>query len=284
MLDTSTIHLDATVRIPVLDPFRRVNGALLDLLRSFTDEDWHRPTVHPDRSVKDLVAHLLQGSLNRVSIVRDGYRLPTEPTTGTQDLIALIQRSNREFMTAMRWVSPRILIDLLALYDGEMLAAFETLDPDAMGLGVAWAGETASRNWFDIAREYTEKWHHQQQLRDAVQRPPLYESGLLTPVFETFARGLPFAFRSRAAKDGTSVSVTVTGPVTLRWTLRRMAGAWSLWTGPDGDALTAISLPADTAWRIWTKSMKWNDALEMIEVRGDESMLAPLASFVAIMA
>jgi hypothetical protein len=43
----------------------------------------------------------------------------------------------------------------------------ERLDPDAAGLAAAWAGETDSRNWFDVAREYTEKWHHQQQLRDA---------------------------------------------------------------------------------------------------------------------
>jgi hypothetical protein len=118
-------------------------------------------------------------------------------------------------MTAMRWVSPRILIELLAIYDREMVAGFARLDPDAPGIAVAWAGETVSRNWFDIARMYTEKWHHQQQLRDATGRPPLYQSELLTPVLETFARGLPFAFRSRTAKDGTRVSVTVTGPVQL---------------------------------------------------------------------
>src|SRR6266404_459693 len=129
-MDTSSIHLDAAVRIPVLEPLRTVNDALLDLLRSFTAEDWQRPTVYPDRNVKDLTAHLLQGSLNRVSIVRDGYRLPTATIASIGDLIASIQRNNREFMTAMRWVSPRILIDLLAIYDREMVAAFEALDPD----------------------------------------------------------------------------------------------------------------------------------------------------------
>lgn len=274
----------AAVRIPVLEPLRRVNDALLDLLRGFTAEDWHRPTVHPERRVKDLTAHLLQGSLGRVSAIRDGYWRPSRPIAGTEDLIALIQQSNRDFMTAMRGVSPRILVDLLVVYDRELVAAFEALDPDAAGLGVAWAGEAVSRNWFDVAREYTEKWHHQQQLRDATGRPPLYEPALLTPVLETFARGLPFAFRAREAKAGTRVSVSVSGAVTLDWTLRRVDGAWSLWSGTDPDAQAAISMPADVAWRVWTKGLEPDEARAKMAVHGDETMAAPVASFVAIMA
>jgi len=283
-VQASSVHLDAAARIPVFEPFRRVNDALLDLLRSFTTEEWQMPTVHPDRNVKDLTAHLLQGSLGRVSAIRDGYSLPIRSITGIEDLIALIQQNNRDFMTAMRRVSPRILIDLLAIYDRELLAAFEALDPDAEGLGVAWAGEAVSCNWFDIAREYTEKWHHQQQLRDATRRPPLYESALLAPVLETFARGLPFAFRSCKAKDGTCVAVTVTGSVTLQWTLRRIGGAWSLWSGRARDAQATIEMPADVAWRVWTKGMKRDEALAKMEVRGDEAMATLLVSFVAIMA
>jgi uncharacterized protein (TIGR03083 family) len=277
-------RLDETARIPVLEALRTVNAALLDLLRSFTAEDWHRPTVHPDRNVKDLTAHLLQGSLGRISAIRDGYRLPKEPTAGIEDLAALIQRNNREFMTATRWVSPRILIDLLAVYDCELVAAFEALDPDALGLGVAWAGEAVSRNWFDIAREYTEKWHHQQQLRDATGRPPLYDRALFAPVLETFARGLPFAFRSCEARNGTRVAVTMTGPVTHHWTLRHIGRAWSLWSGPDQESEASIALPADIAWRLWTKGVKPDDVRAKMEVRGDQTMAVPLLNFVAVMA
>jgi uncharacterized protein (TIGR03083 family) len=275
----------AAVRIPVLAPLRRVNDALLDLLRGFTAEDWQRPTVHRDRNVKDLTAHLLQGSLGRVSALRDAYRrAPTGTIATLEDLTAWIQQSNREFMTAVRWVSPRILVDLLAIYDREMVAAFEALDPDAEGLAVAWAGEAVSRNWFDIAREYTEKWHHQQQLRDATGRPPLYDPALLAPVLETFARGLPFAFRTREARDGTRVSVSVSGPVALDWTLRRQDGVWSLWRGPDAEAEATISMSADVAWRVWTKGLAPEEARAKMTVDGDETMAEPLTRFVAIMA
>jgi len=38
-------------------------------------------------------------------------------------------------------------------------------------LAVDWAEEMESKNWMAIAREYTEKWLHQQQIRDAIQQP-----------------------------------------------------------------------------------------------------------------
>lgn len=282
---TPAVRLDASVRIPVLDPLRAVNEALLELLQSFTPQDWRRPTVHLDRDVKDLTAHLLQSSLSRVSAIRDGYRKPPDrPIDGIVALTAMIQQNNREFMTGMRQLSSRILLEMIAVYDREMVAAFETLDPEGEGLGVAWAGEEVSFNWFDVAREYTEKWHHQQQLRDATGRPPLYQAELLAPVLETFARGLPFAFRSVDAADGMRVAVNVNGPVTLGWTLRREAGAWSLWSGADPQATASVTLPADLAWRVWTKGVKPEAALEQMETRGGAAWSHPLARFVAIMA
>jgi hypothetical protein len=278
------IRLDETVCIPVLEPLRAANAALLDLLRDFTAEDWSKPTVHRERDVKDLTAHLLHGSLRRVTGLRDGYRRATPPINSTEDLIAFIQQDNREFMTGMRRVSPAILIELIALYDAEAVALFERMDPDALGTGVVWAGEKVSRRWFDIAREYTEKWHHQQQLRDATGRPPLYEPRLLVPVLETFARGLPFAYCRYEPAEGTSLAVSTTGAVSLGWTLRRTGGAWSLWSGADRAAGTSVSLPADVAWRVWTKSMDRDEARAWIQVVGDGGAAESLVTFVAVMA
>jgi hypothetical protein len=106
----------------------------------------------------------------RMSALRDRYRPPMPAITGIADLTAWIQDTNRKFMTATKFLTPQILIELLERYDDEMLRELAALDPDAPGLGVASAGEMGSANWFDLAREYTEKWHHQQQLRDATGR------------------------------------------------------------------------------------------------------------------
>jgi hypothetical protein len=49
-------------------------------------------------------------------------------------------------------------------------------------------------------------------------------------------------------------------------------------------ASAEISVPADVAWRVWTKSLSPADAGEHAIVEGDAAALKPLLSFVAIMA
>lgn len=283
MYPTGT-RLDASAPILVLPALRTVSAALLDLLRGLTETDWSKPTVHPDRDVKDLTAHLLHGNLRRVSGLRDGYRRPAPPIGSVDELIAFIQQDNRDFMTGLRRISPGILVELIDRYDRETISLLEGLDPIASGLGVAWAGEDVSANWFDVAREYTERWHHQQQLRDATGRPPLYDQALLEPALETFARGLPFAYRSCDAPDGATIAISTMGHVSLDWTLRRVAGRWVLFSGPDAGAPTRVAIPADVAWRLWTKGIDSLDARARLHTVGDAAAVEPLLGFVAIMA
>jgi hypothetical protein len=278
-------QLDASAQIAVLNPLRAVNQALLELIDGLDADDWNRPTVHKDRSVKDLTAHLLHGSIRRVSAMRDGYRPPAARTFSTTgDLTLFIQQDNRAFMNAMSGVSPRIIRELISRYDPELVALFEALKPDAAGLGVVWAGEWQSQNWFDVAREYTEKWHHQQQLRDATGRPPLYDHTMIVPALETFARGLPFAYRGLQAPSGTVISISVRPPATIAWSLRRTADAWSLWAGADRNPETSILISADVLWRLWTKGLTPSEARSHVQISGNSAHADPLFTFVAIMA
>jgi hypothetical protein len=48
--------------------------------------------VHGDRDVKDLTAHLLHGSIRRVSALRDGYRPPLPRFETFEALVDFIQR------------------------------------------------------------------------------------------------------------------------------------------------------------------------------------------------
>ncbi len=277
-------RLDRDVVIPVLEPFRRVNDALLELLEGLSDDDWERPTVHPKRDVKDLAAHLLHGSLRRMSGLRDGYRRPGPAIASNEDLVAFIQEDNAAFMGGMRRISPGVLIELIRRYDPEVVSLFEGLDPAAEGLGVAWAGESTSPRWFDVAREYTEKWHHQQQIRDATGRPLLYEATLFEPVLQTFARGLPFAYRDLARPEGTRIAVRTEGELACGWTLVRESDGWALLDGADPEAATRLALPADLAWRVWTKSRPPAEVRPAVAVAGDPQAVEPLLGFVAIMA
>jgi uncharacterized protein (TIGR03083 family) len=276
--------LDADVTIPVLEPLRTVNERLLELLRDLDAKDWNTPSAHPHRDVKDIAAHLLHGSLRRVTARRDGYSPPTPAMETTEDLIAFIQDDNRDFMRGMRRISPQIISELMGKYDEALVSIFEGLNPSEKGLGVAWAGESVSCNWFDVAREYTEKWHHQQQIRDATGRAPLYAPDLFGPVLETFARGLPFALRDLDPREESRIVVETTGTMRLSWTLREEARGWSLWRGSDPDARTSVSIPAEVAWRVWTKSMDRGAARERVAFSGNEAVVDCIVSFVAIMA
>jgi hypothetical protein len=278
------VRLDDSAPIPVLEPLRAVCGALLELLDGFAESDWQRPTVHRDRSVKDLTAHLLQGSLFRVSTWRDGFHSVHGPIATREQLVAFVQRGNREFMDGMRRVSPRILRELLAHYDAELLELSARLDPRAPGLGVVWAGEWVSANWFDVAREYTEKWHHQQQLRDATGRPSLDQPALFVPALETFARALPFAYRELSAAEGTAISISLGPPANLGWTIRREGAAWALYAGAEPQTASAVTLAPELAWRVWTKSLPPSLARGGIQVVGDPAHAEPLLACVAVMA
>jgi hypothetical protein len=88
----------------------------------------------------------------------------------------------------------------------------ESLDPFAPAVfNVSWAGEKQSLNWFDTARGLTERWHHQQQIRLATNRPSLLEPELYRPVLDCFMRGLPYLYGDVEAPRGTLVLVQVSG-------------------------------------------------------------------------
>jgi hypothetical protein len=71
------------------------------------------------------------------------------------------------------------------------------LDLDALGEPVSWAGPDPAPLWLDCARDFTEYWVHQQQIRDATGRPdtggpPMVQSSTLRPHFmAALTGGLP---------------------------------------------------------------------------------------------
>jgi uncharacterized protein (TIGR03083 family) len=216
--------------------FLPLHEELLSLLRSLREEEWSAPTVAGTWTVKDVAAHLLDTALRRLSIQRDGYLMsgPFDPNG-----------ANREWVSAAARLSPRILVELLDRYGRENAEYLASLDPHAKAQwGVAWAGEEESAVWFDVARELTERWHHQQQIRDAAGRPPLHEP-YLGPVMVTFARALPHAYRDVEAPRGTSI-------VFNDWTLVR-EDAWTLYEGRAANPVTTIEIDPALAWRVFTK-------------------------------
>src|SRR5881398_3427174 len=129
--------------------FSKLDGLLLDLLRSLAPEDWEKQTVSPKWKVKDVAAHLLDTPLRGLSIARDGYFPPAPKLDSPAALGAYIDRLNAEGVAVYRRLSPAVLIALMEIACKQLADYHAARDPFAMApYGVSWAGEEKSANWF----------------------------------------------------------------------------------------------------------------------------------------
>jgi hypothetical protein len=163
-------------------------------------------------------------------------------------------------------------------------AAFhQSLDPMASAeFGVSWAGEDTSLNWFDTAREFTERWHHQQQIRHATDRPGIMTRELYHPVLDCFMRALPFKYRDKPAVPGTQVRITVSGECGGSWYLYRDGDRWTQVETPEGRQVSETTIPQEIAWRIFTKGIDRESAARQVTISGDRDLGAHVLSMVAI--
>lgn len=270
----------------LVELFPKLNARLIELLLSLEGEDWNRPTVAKLWRVKDIAAHLLDGNIRRLSIHRDGYAGDPPGEIGSyQDLVEYLNRLNADWVKAARRISPRILIELLERTGREVYEFFQTLDPHAPAIfSVAWAGEEKSENWFDIARDYTEHWHHQQQIRLAVGKPGIMDRELYFPVLDAFLRALPHTYRNVAAPDGALLEVEVSGEAGGSWFLERRDGTWRLGRDADGKSDAKAVIGPDIAWRLFTKGISREEARWEIRFEGDEALGGGVLEVLAVMA
>jgi uncharacterized protein (TIGR03083 family) len=270
----------------LVDLFPGLHAELMTLLRGLEPGDWNRPTACALWSVKDIAAHLLDGSLRRLSFARDGLTAtPNAPISSYADLVDYLNRLNAEWTTAARRLSPRVLIELLDFTSGPVHAFFRSLDPHALALfPVAWAGEGASQNWFDIGREYTERWLHQQQIREAVGAEGLTAPRWLHPTLDIFVRALPFAYQGVGAPDGRSVRFTIEGEAGGVWTLVRGAAGWRLFAGGEAAPATAVSLDQEAAWKLFSRGLDQESARRSVRIEGDPRLGEPVLGTLAVMA
>src|SRR5260370_14421252 len=236
--------------------FSKLDGMLVELVRSLAPEDWEKQTVSPKWKVKDVAAHLLDTALRGVSIGRDGCVVESPRITSAADLGAFINRLNGEGVTVYGRLSPLVLIRLVEVAAKSLAEFHASRDPYATApYGVSWAGKQKSANWFDTAREFTERWHHQQQIRLAVDKPGIMTRELYHPVLDCFLRALPFAYRGVSAKPGSFVQFNISGECGGSWYLCRVDESWQLPEKPVGAKTSQTASPQASAWRIFTKGI-----------------------------
>ena len=266
--------------------FLPLHRRLMEVLGALSPEDWQRPTACGSWTVQDIAAHMLDTQIRILSSGRDGAPLPPPPAPieGYADLVAFLDALNAQWVQVARRFSPRLLMDLLALVGPQLAEHYAVQDPEGEAqFPVAWAGEEASRAWFDIGRNYTEYWLHQQQIRDAVGASGLLDRAWLHPVLSLFIRSLPRAYMPVQAHDGCAIGVTITGPAGGDWCLIRTGDRWRLEAGSRPPFATRIELSDDTAWRLFSKGLRPDEARSRVVFQGDPVLGEPFLHALAIM-
>jgi Mycothiol maleylpyruvate isomerase N-terminal domain len=272
----NTVHL-----FPVLDKL------LIELLKSLTIEEWHCPTIAKQWTVKDIASHLLDGNLRTLSILRDHYfGDPASNIHTYTELVAYLNQLNMSWTAATKRLSPQVLIELLEITGKQFHEQLESLAPfDTAVFSVAWAGQQQSENWFHIAREYTEKFIHQQQIREAVGKQALLIKKLFYPFIDTFMYGLPHTYRNVHADTGTAITIKILTDIGGEWHLIKTDTSWELIKSrPHRPSEAIVSIDPDTAWKIFSKGISPEQAYDKVEIYGDRQLAEVALQMVSVMA
>jgi len=273
------------IPIPTIHLFPVLERELVQLLYSLTPEEWNKPTIARLWTVKDVAAHLLDGNIRTVSMLRDNhFSDPPGNIYTNDDLVHYLNGLNAGWVNAMKRVSPQVLTGLLEITGKEYTRLLALQDPFAPAVfAVSWAGETSSINWFHIAREYTERWHHQQQIRDAVEKPGILTKELYHPVLDTFMRALPYTYRNTAAEENTVIQVSISGHAGGHWFLVKKE-KWKLSETNELPVTAHTTINGDSAWKLFTKSWRKNDAVKHVTIEGDTILGEAVLDMISVMA
>ena len=281
------MNMQAVEPVMVVDLFPQERRLLLELFAELTDEDWHRPTVCPGWIVRDIGLHLLGDDIGYISGKRDHFDNPffaDKDMEQWESLVRNINEANELWVRATQRISPALLSALLELTGKQFHEYISSLDQMAMNGAVSWAGPGAAPVWLDTAREYTERWLHQQQIRDAVHKPGLKDRKFFHPVLDAFVRALPHTYRGVAVMDRTVIKLVVTGEAGDTWYLIGEANKWSLYKTVESQSDAVVTMDQETCWRLFTKGIDKERARANIVIEGDQGLGEKMLDTVSIIA
>jgi hypothetical protein len=203
----------------------------------------------PGWRVKDIALHLLEDDLGWLSRERDGDTSSVlDATSEYRSFVRALAEKNESWVAAAFGLSQRVVCDLLEWSGREVDEYFSTMDLGTPSR-VIWAGDDPVPAWFDLARDLTERWVHQKQIRDALQRPSQDLDAYLDVVLRTFVWAFPYQYTA-VAEPGTQVAIELGDD--RRWVLTRNADGWVLDEGTTALAAARVAMSGDTAWRVFT--------------------------------
>ncbi len=266
--------------------FGPLDKTLIEFLQSLHDDEWNLPTSAGNWTVRDVASHLLDGNLRTLSLQRDRYFATTPPESDRyEDLVKWLNKQNATWIKAAQRLSPGVLRELLEMTGPRVTEYYASLPlKDTAIFPVAWAGESESLNWMHLAREYTEKWHHQQQIREIRNDDLLLKTPFFDPYVKTSLLGLPWLFRDQAASEGTALCFEVFGECTVKSWLLRKQSSWLLAETHDQAPDSLVKVPAAIGWKLFSRNIRYPECSDEIIIEGDMKLGRKALELVAVMA
>lgn len=275
-----TVPAEPPFDVPAL--LARERGALMASLHRLDARDWDRRTPCPGWSVKDLVSHLWSTDLHVLSRLRDGHGSSAPDGSDRRAAVVAADEHNARWAAATRGLSPRVLLDRLQESGPQVTTVFRVGDPSAPAEVVPWAGPERQPLWFCGARELTERFVHQQQLRSAVGHPSFDDEEVLAAVVDTVVHAFPAALTGVAAPAGTAVLVEVTGPVRRQWSFALGDAGWRR-SSVAVEPVALLRTDAEGLWRLLSGSMTATEQVHRVELRGTPTLFAALRDARAVL-
>lgn len=273
--------LRPATKVDVRQVMEQERAELVRLLGSLTGEESSEPTVCEGWTVRDLAVHLLADDLSFLSRNRDAHLNHGDSPPDWDAMVQVLDEINNRWVEAARFLSTRLLAELLES-TGRLVPQFlESVDPSAPGEVVSWAGPDPAPWWLVGAREFTERWVHHQQIRDALKKPGLNGPSFVGPILATAMHGVPRVYHQFDAAEDTTVAIDVTGRAGFSWAVRRDEGGWKLYEGLTREADARVSIDQDTAWRFLMGMSTASAARRNATVEGDKKVAKPFFSAVS---
>lgn len=274
------------IPVPTIHLFHPLDQLLIELLHSLSAEEWDLQTLAPAWKVKDVAAHLLAGNVRNLSISRDNFYDPSAAHISTyQDVVRYLNLINNDWVKAMQSVSPQMLITLLSITNSLYSDHLSKLDPfEKSVFPVAWAGDEESQNWFHIAREYTEKWHHQQQIRHAIgHASPLFSNTFFKPYLETSLRAVPYRFRNLHAEQGDTFSLIVSGEGGGEYHFIYQTDRWIAMAETPSYSVAKVHIDDQVIWRMLSNEISMDELKNRTTISGKKEIAEAFLGMTSVM-
>jgi uncharacterized protein (TIGR03083 family) len=251
-------------------------ASIAELLAGLDEEGWATPVL-PGWDVHDVLAHM-----TGTELALSGAPLPEVPA-GSESAPHVhndIGKVNELWVAALRDRSDADLLAEFCAITAKRLASLHDMSvADFNAQSWTPAGPGTYRRFMEI--RIFDCWMHEQDIRAAVGLPGHDSGPAVERSLDEVAGALGYIIGKRGrAPDGSSVLITLTGPVSR--VLRVVTdGRAKVVDELDGEPTATITMPATLFLRLAGGREDTQAALERIELGGDVSLAGQLATNLA---